>query len=51
MIFFGFTDLKDCQGGHDCLGTEGVLRVSLGYFVSNFLLGIIWLVNTLDSRF
>ncbi|KAI7728304.1 hypothetical protein M8C21_019823 [Ambrosia artemisiifolia] len=26
--------LKSCQGGKDCLGTEGVLRVSMGCFVS-----------------
>ncbi|KAJ9538658.1 hypothetical protein OSB04_031391 [Centaurea solstitialis] len=26
--------LKSCKGGEDCLGTEGVLRVSLGCFVS-----------------
>ncbi|KAF8393327.1 hypothetical protein HHK36_021568 [Tetracentron sinense] len=25
--------LKGCQGGRDCLGTEGVLRVSLGCFL------------------
>jgi hypothetical protein len=29
-------DLKGCQGGHDCLGTEGVLRVSLGCFIFYF---------------
>lgn len=28
--------LKGCQGGHDCLGTEGVLRVSLGCFIFYF---------------
>ncbi|XP_002965853.2 probable serine incorporator [Selaginella moellendorffii] len=28
--------LKGCQGGHDCLGSEGVLRVSLGCFVFFF---------------
>ncbi|CAI9293320.1 uncharacterized protein LOC111883901 [Lactuca sativa] len=25
--------LKSCQGGKDCLGTEGVLRVSMGCFI------------------
>lgn len=29
----GLKHLKGCQGGHDCLGTEGVLRVSLGCFL------------------
>uniref|UniRef100_A0A5B6YIX1 Serine incorporator n=1 Tax=Davidia involucrata TaxID=16924 RepID=A0A5B6YIX1_DAVIN len=28
--------LKGCQGGKDCLGTEGVLRVSLGCFTFYF---------------
>lgn len=28
------TGLKGCNGGKDCLGAEGVLRVSLGCFVS-----------------
>lgn len=27
-------ELKNCQGGRGCLGAEGVLRVSLGCFVS-----------------
>ncbi|MFQ6638377.1 hypothetical protein Gotur_016135 [Gossypium turneri] len=27
--------LKNCQGGRGCLGAEGVLRVSLGCFVSS----------------
>ncbi|KAK9130858.1 hypothetical protein Sjap_011345 [Stephania japonica] len=27
--------LKECHGGSNCLGTEGVLRVSLGCFVSS----------------
>ncbi|KAH9800514.1 hypothetical protein KPL71_000693 [Citrus sinensis] len=26
-------ELKNCQGGHHCLGAQGVLRVSLGCFV------------------
>lgn len=26
--------LKGCHGARDCLGAEGVLRVSLGCFVS-----------------
>ncbi|KAK2645752.1 hypothetical protein Ddye_020947 [Dipteronia dyeriana] len=30
--------LKNCKGGHDCLGAEGVLRVSLGCFVFYFLM-------------
>ncbi|MCO5590850.1 hypothetical protein L7F22_044825 [Adiantum nelumboides] len=25
--------LKGCEGGHDCLGSEGVLRISLGCFI------------------
>jgi len=25
---------KNCKGGENCLGTDGVLRVSLGCFVS-----------------
>ncbi|GLU09836.1 hypothetical protein SLE2022_266750 [Rubroshorea leprosula] len=32
-----FTDiekLKDCKGGHGCLGADGVLRISLGCFLS-----------------
>lgn len=29
--------LKSCQGGKDCLGTEGVLRVSMGCFVSFYI--------------
>ncbi|PIA42577.1 hypothetical protein AQUCO_02000192v1 [Aquilegia coerulea] len=28
--------LKDCKGGETCLGTEGVLRVSLGCFIFYF---------------
>lgn len=28
-----FKRLKDCKGGNDCMGTEGVLRVSLGCFL------------------
>ncbi|KAH9289212.1 hypothetical protein KI387_033329, partial [Taxus chinensis] len=28
--------LQSCQGGKDCLGTEGVLRVSLGCFIFYF---------------
>lgn len=28
--------LKSCKGGDDCLGTEGVLRVSLGCFMFYF---------------
>nr|GMC68689.1 probable serine incorporator isoform X1 [Ipomoea batatas] len=35
--FYVAAGVKDCNGGEDCLGTEGVLRVSLGcslfYFV------------------
>ncbi|KAK0570608.1 hypothetical protein LWI29_003924 [Acer saccharum] len=30
--------LKNCKGGHECLGAEGVLRVSLGCFVFYFLM-------------
>lgn len=30
--------LKGCQGGRDCLGTEGVLRVSLGCFIFYFIM-------------
>lgn len=30
--------LKGCQGGHDCLGTEGVLRVSFGCFIFHFIM-------------
>ncbi|XP_058111447.1 uncharacterized protein LOC131254744 [Magnolia sinica] len=30
--------LQGCQGGRDCLGTEGVLRVSLGCFVYYFIM-------------
>ncbi|XXG63751.1 hypothetical protein AAC387_Pa05g1863 [Persea americana] len=30
--------LKGCQGGRDCLGTEGVLRVSLGGFIFYFIM-------------
>ncbi|KAL5698208.1 hypothetical protein ACHQM5_029277 [Ranunculus cassubicifolius] len=30
--------LKDCQGGESCLGTEGVLRVSLGCFIFYFVM-------------
>ncbi|GAY66657.1 hypothetical protein CUMW_250530 [Citrus unshiu] len=26
--------LKNCQGGHHCLGAQGVLRVSLGCFIA-----------------
>ncbi|KAJ7973885.1 Serinc-domain containing serine and sphingolipid biosynthesis protein [Quillaja saponaria] len=29
----GLERLKGCDGGQDCLGTEGVLRVSLGCFI------------------
>lgn len=36
MWFDVITGLKECEGGVDCLGTEGVLRVSLGCFVSFF---------------
>lgn len=28
-----FHYLKGCEGGHDCLGSEGVLRISLGCFI------------------
>lgn len=35
-VLAGLKHLKDCQGGHDCLGTEGVLRVSLGCFIFYF---------------
>jgi hypothetical protein len=28
------TRFKNCKGGENCLGTDGVLRVSLGCFVS-----------------
>ena len=34
------SDLKGCQGGHDCLGSEGVLRLSMGCFVSFLHLNI-----------
>ncbi|XP_057831577.2 uncharacterized protein LOC131042255 isoform X2 [Cryptomeria japonica] len=37
---FVITDLKGCQGGHDCLGTEGVLRVSMGCFIFHFFMCI-----------
>ncbi|KAL8120206.1 uncharacterized protein LOC141661519 [Apium graveolens] len=30
--------LKECDGGEDCLGAEGVLRVSLGCFIFYFIL-------------
>ncbi|KAI3524579.1 hypothetical protein L1887_03238 [Cichorium endivia] len=30
--------LKSCKGGEDCLGTEGVLRVSLGCFIFYFIM-------------
>lgn len=33
-LFAVQADLKGCEGGHDCLGSEGVLRISLGCFVS-----------------
>ncbi|KAJ7549879.1 hypothetical protein O6H91_07G073200 [Diphasiastrum complanatum] len=29
---------KGCEGGHDCLGSEGVLRVSFGCFVFFFIM-------------
>ncbi|GMH04630.1 hypothetical protein Nepgr_006470 [Nepenthes gracilis] len=32
------TGFKGCQGGLDCLGTEGVLRVSLGCFIFFFIM-------------
>ncbi|RXI05901.1 hypothetical protein DVH24_017943 [Malus domestica] len=35
--------LKGCHGVKDCLGAEGVLRVSLGCFVSFFLFCSSWL--------
>ncbi|KAH7276285.1 hypothetical protein KP509_39G000900 [Ceratopteris richardii] len=30
--------LKECEGGHDCLGSEGVLRISMGCFIFFFLM-------------
>ncbi|XP_052180553.1 uncharacterized protein LOC127793845 [Diospyros lotus] len=30
--------LKGCEGGKECLGTEGVLRVSLGCFIFYFIM-------------
>ncbi|XAR53311.1 hypothetical protein NMG60_11021829 [Bertholletia excelsa] len=30
--------LKECEGGKECLGTEGVLRVSLGCFIFYFVM-------------
>ncbi|XP_031269563.1 probable serine incorporator [Pistacia vera] len=30
--------LKNCKGGHECLGAEGVLRVSLGCFMFFFIM-------------
>ncbi|XP_047308058.1 probable serine incorporator [Impatiens glandulifera] len=35
-----FKKLKDCKGGEDCMGTEGVLRVSLGCFLFYFVMFI-----------
>ncbi|KAH9326469.1 hypothetical protein KI387_006647 [Taxus chinensis] len=32
--------LKGCKGGQDCLGTEGVLRVSMGCFIFHFCMFI-----------
>lgn len=36
MVIFDtlMTGLKECDGGGDCLGAEGVLRISMGCFVS-----------------
>lgn len=31
-----FHYLRGCQGGHDCLGSEGVLRLSMGCFIFFF---------------
>lgn len=30
--------LKGCEGGHDCLGSEGVLRLSMGCFIFFFIM-------------
>ncbi|CAH8292655.1 unnamed protein product [Eruca vesicaria subsp. sativa] len=32
------TKFKNCEGGENCLGTEGVLRVSLGCFLFYFIM-------------
>ncbi|KAJ0488044.1 putative serine incorporator/TMS membrane protein [Helianthus annuus] len=33
--------LQSCEGGEECLGSEGVLRVSMGCFVSFFITNFI----------
>eukprot|EP00249_Psilotum_nudum_P007957 c20942_g1_i4 orf=486-1598(+) len=39
--------LKGCEGGHDCLGSEGVLRLSLGCFVSFSMIQGWWPIKSL----
>jgi hypothetical protein len=35
IVLIYVAGFKGCEGGKDCLGTEGALRVSLGCFVSS----------------